>query len=209
MFPKSVKKCCCTPWVEENWVGCWWVEELYRTIISNLTYLSKILEKVVHSQMIQYLSLNNDLFCHLQSGYRKHHSCETAVTRIHNDLLMMIDKKKWKDNVVLLLLDLSAAFDTINHDFLLQKLKRSYGLKGTAHSWFNSYLSGRTFKVTINNVSSSDCVLEIGVPQGSILGPLLFILYTKDLERIVSWKNCFKFTSALIMSILLTLIWVK
>ena len=84
--------------------------------ISNLTYVSKILEKAVHIQLNEYLSSNN-MFCNLQSGYRKYHSCETAVTRIHNDVLMMIDKK---ENVVLLLLDLSAAFDTINHNLLLK-----------------------------------------------------------------------------------------
>jgi len=150
--------------------------------ISNLTYVSKILEKAVHIQLNEYLSSNN-MFCNLQSGYRKYHSCETAVTRIHNDVLMMIDKK---ENVVLLLLDLSAAFDTINHNLLLKKLRSVYGISGKAIQWIESYLSGRTFKVCVNRVSSTECFLEIGVPQGSILGPLLFILYTKDLELIVT-----------------------
>jgi hypothetical protein len=99
--------------------------------ISNLTYLSKILEKTVHHQLNNYVDSNN-LYAHYQSGYRKFHSCETAVTRIHNDLLMMIDKKT---NVLLLLLDLSAAFDTINHTLLLKKLQRSYGITDTALQW--------------------------------------------------------------------------
>ena len=93
----------------------------------------------------------------------------------------MTDKRT---NVILLLLDLSAAFDTINHKLLLQKLKHMYGIKGAVLSWITSYLSGRSFKVKINTSQSASCVLEIGVPQGSILGPLLFILYTKDLQKI-------------------------
>ena len=150
--------------------------------ISNLTYLSKLLEKIVHKQLVDYASDNN-LFANFQSGYRKFHSCETAVTKIHNDVLIMTDKQ---ENVVLLLLDLSAAFDTINHDLLLRKLKNSYGIKGEVLAWLKSYLSDRRFKVKVKNSSSSGCTLEIGVPQGSILGPLLFILYTRDLEPIVT-----------------------
>ena len=150
--------------------------------ISNLTYISKLLEKVVHSQLVGFLD-NEKLFSEFQSGYRKSHSCETAVLKIHNDLLIMMDKR---DNAVLLLLDLSAAFDTINHSLLLKKLKDMYGITGTVLQWLKSYLENRKFKVIINQSSSSDCLLEIGVPQGSILGPLLFILYTKDIEKIVT-----------------------
>ena len=87
---------------------------------------------------------------------------------------------------MLLLLDLSAAFDTINHVLLLRKLKSVYGVTGNALQWIESYLSGRSFKVCVNRISSTECQLVIGVPQGSILGPLLFILYTKELELIVT-----------------------
>ena len=150
--------------------------------ISNLQYISKLIEKVVHIQLIEFLD-DEGLLSKFQSAYRKCHSCETAVTRIYNDLLIMMDKR---NNVVLLLLDLSAAFDTINHGRLLKKLENMYGINGTVLKWLKSYLSCRKFKVSINGTESTECLLDIGVPQGSILGPLLFILYTKELEQIVT-----------------------
>ena len=179
-FPEKLKEASIRPGLKKPSLD---VDELknYRPI-SNLTYLSKILEKVVHEELNMYIE-KNGLFSAYQSGYRKFHSCETAVTKIHNDILMLVDKK---ENVVLLLLDLSAAFDTINHKLLLNKLKNMYGISGIALNWIKCYLSNRSFRVTVNRQTSGECILEIGVPQGSILGPLLFILYTKDLENIVT-----------------------
>ena len=148
--------------------------------VSNLSFLSKIIEKSVQKQLSFHLDLHS-LHAEHQSGYRVNHSCESATLAIYNDLLCISDTK---NKIVLLLLDLSAAFDTVNHHLLLIKLSKKFGLSGTVLNWFKSYLGNRSFEVKIHHSKSSRCYLSIGVPQGSILGPILFILYTKELEYI-------------------------
>ena len=103
------------------------------------------------------------------------------MTRMFDDIITEIEEKR---TVALILLDLSAAFDTIDHDILLKKLQTDYGFDGVVLSWFESYLSNRSFSLLIEYQLSESGYLWFGVPQGSILGPLLFILYTKDLARI-------------------------
>ncbi|MDF4304855.1 reverse transcriptase domain-containing protein, partial [Vibrio parahaemolyticus] len=111
-----------------------------------------------------------------------HHSTETALVKITNDLLIASDKGLVS---VLVLLDLSAAFDTIDHQILLPRLEHLIGLKGSALSWFKSYLSDRFQFVHIHNESSLRTKVCFGVPQGSVLGPILFTLYMLPLGNII------------------------
>ena len=146
-----------------------------------LPFLSKVLERIVACQSRDYL-IANDLYPSLQSAYRKYHSTETALLRVQNDVLRAIDQKQ---EVILVLLDLSAAFDTIDHDILISRLCKQFGFTGTVLSWFMSYLRERSQKVVIGSTESKPQPLTSGVPQGSVLGPLLFILYFGPLQDVI------------------------
>ena len=150
--------------------------------VSNLPYWSKILEKVILHQLSEHLEQNGLMNVH-QSAYRANHSTETALLRILNDLLSILDQDKVS---ALLLLDLSAAFDTIDHSLLLSCLETSFGIKSTALTWFKSYLSDRSQFVSVHNFQSDTEPLKHGVPQGSVLGPVLFLLYTTQLSRVIN-----------------------
>ena len=149
--------------------------------ISNLSFLSKVTEKIVLSQLLAYLNANS-LFPTSQSGYRPGHSTETALLNMFSDILHALDNG---DVTVVTLLDLSAALYTIDHNVLCQRLEHLYGISCTSLNWFSSYLSNRTQTVTINNKLSQPTLLNFGVPQGSVLGPILFILYTKTLTTLI------------------------
>ena len=149
--------------------------------VSNLTYLSKILEKVVAKRLLDHMAHNN-LHETLQSAYKPAHSTETALLRVQNDFLQAIDKRQCG---MLILLDLSAAFDTVDHSVLLQRLSDRLNVKGTALNWFESYLSDRTQSVLVSGESSHPVPLSCGIPQGSVLGPILFTVYTLPLGDII------------------------
>ena len=145
--------------------------------VSNLSFLSKILEKLVAKRLLSHMD-NHNLHEVMQSAYKKYHSTETALVRVQNDILTHIDNKH---GVILVLLDLSAAFDTIDHKTLLHQLRHRMGISGTALEWFRSYLNGRTQAVCIKGEYSTAVPLQFGVPQGSVLGQLLYTIYTLPL----------------------------
>lgn len=141
--------------------------------VSNLTFLSKVLEKVVSARLQKHMD-ENHLEETLQSAYRKAHSTETTVLLIHSDILRAIDKK---EGIILILLDLSAAFDTLDHDILEARLHSHIGLTGCALGWASSYLSSRTQSISIKGMPSDPSPLLYGVPQGSVLGPKFYSIY--------------------------------
>ena len=133
--------------------------------VSNLSFLSKILEKVVASRLNSHTNSSHTLDDY-QCAYRKFHSTETALLKIHNDILSSMDDGRV---TALTLLDLSAAFDTIDHTILLRRLGNWFGVSGKALNWFESYLTGRSQRIKIGNCLSSRSDFSFGVPQGQFL----------------------------------------
>ena len=155
--------------------------------ISLLPTISKIFEKVVHKQLYDYFTENN-LFYKSQYGYRKGHSTELAALELADRISQYLDNGEIP---IAIFLDLSKAFDTLDHKILLSKLKY-YGIHGTALQWFESYLSNRSQYVVYEETKSKQSPLLTGVPQGSVLGPLLFLIYMNDI-----YKASEKFNSVL------------
>ncbi len=153
--------------------------------ISKLPFLSKILERVVFNQLKSFLD-EFSMFENFQSGFKPLHSTETALLRVSNDLLLAVDSG---NSAVLVLLDLTAAFDTVSHWILLSRLEECVGIKDIALKWFQSYLTDRSFSVHLGEFSSSAAPLSCGVSQGSILGPMLFSLYMLPLGYIFRKHN--------------------
>ena len=156
----------------------------YRPII-NLSFLSKVLEHVIHLQLQNHLNKYNFLAKH-QSAYRSSYSCETAIIKVVDDIQEQLFAKKY---VVLLLLDSSSAFDTVDHHILIQKLRNEFYLGDQAIKLIQSYLNNRTSSVVIGEAHSKPIIVEHGVPQGSLLGPTFYNMYTKNIEQIAIKYN--------------------
>ena len=140
--------------------------------------LSKVLERIVHKRVYDFL-VRNDLLNSDQFGFRKSHSTADALLKLYDRVSSALGNHKY---VIGVFMDLSKAFDTLDHSILLSKLQH-YGIRGLALDWFTSYLSDWFQYTVYDSCSSSLLPLTCGVPQGSILGPLLFLIYVNDLVK--------------------------
>src|SRR6218665_1056106 len=150
--------------------------------ISNLSFLSKLLDRIVSVQLTEYLLSASLLPVH-QSAYRMFHSTETALLKVVTDITEAIDAG---ENALLGLPNISAAFDTVDHAVLAERLSRTYGIRSTVLDWLRSYLCDRRQTILFHGVFSTVRSLSCGVHQGSVLGPLLFLLYTADLGELAA-----------------------
>ena len=159
------------------------LESLFKNLrpVSNLAYISKLTERAVFDQIYDHL-VRSGLYPQLQSAYRRYPSTETALVKVVNDILLNMNSQRV---TLLVLLDLRATFNTVDHAILLKRLTTDFGIGGKALEWFSSYLSGRSQHVLFEGATSNSFDLRFGVPQGSCLGPLLFVVYASKLFKIV------------------------
>ena len=153
--------------------------------VNNLVFFSKLIERVVSKRLNSHL-ITNGLQNDKQFAYKKHHNTETMMVGLIDEVLEGFDENKC---TVIVFLDLSAAFDTIDQEKLLEILSEEIGISGTALKWFRSFMTGRTQKVRINNEYSESLDVKFGTPQGSVLGPEMFSLYVRNQPKVFEKCN--------------------
>ena len=161
--------------------------------ISTLYTIAQIFEKLVYLQVSTYLEKYN-ILNKFQFGFRKGRSTEQAIVEISDKLKKAIDNNLYTCGVFL---DIAKAFDTVNHQILLKKIE-TYGIRGIPLKWFTSYLFNRQQYVSLNSVESSKQTIKCGIPQGSSLGPLLFLPYINDISNCSDKLNFRIFVTTLI-----------
>ena len=179
VFPQAMKQAIVTPILKK--INSDWNDLKNYRPVSNIGFVGKIIEKAAIIQVNEHMQANDldDLF---QSAYKNKHSTETALLMVKNDIEQALDDN---NAVFLVMLDLSAAFDTIDHDILMQRLEHGFGIKGTALNWFHSYITGRHFRISVGGNMSEEFILVCGVPQGSVIGPRVFTMYSQYVSSII------------------------
>jgi Reverse transcriptase (RNA-dependent DNA polymerase) len=179
ILPASQKSSIITPILKKAGLDADDVKS-YR-LISNITFISKVIKRIVAKQLKDFLT-DSDLMPPLQSAYRPGHSAETAAN-VLSDILDAADSQKI---TLLCLRDMSVAFNTVDFEILLSRLETSYCMSGTVLKWLTSFVTGRTQAVAFDGNHSPQVKLICGIPQGSVLGPLLFVLYAADVVKIAN-----------------------